>query len=310
MFMIGRFVTAGERAQSDINDFLDFSFFTNGNPDPSKTPAPLALYGYRDIHTIYVEAGKVPGLSLISGGSANNQVLCVGWDYLAVSKLASTIGKTNQTDKNPQQENGRENNTYYQHYDAALGQNLANVSQPLDLERLFGSYVIQFEGISENWHMADVFTLDIGELNDGVLMAAYDFGDVWGTMILSQSDEKLELWAMLNDRPRRTLAQARSRLTRHYQTSPPAPGRLFYLIRGRARGEDAIFFTPERAHLDILDHECAKLSGMAKTLADMGSDLNFWAHKVADEPNKHIQAWGEFSEKAYEFERRDRWRRR
>lgn len=196
-----RFAAAGERAQNDINDFLDLYFLTNGYPDPSKTPAPLALCGYRDLHTIYVEAGKVPGLSLVSGGSANNQVLCVGWNYLAVSKLASTFGKTNQTDKNPQQENYCEDDTYDQHYDAVSGQNLANVSKPLDLEQLFGSYVIQFDGISEKWHMVDVFTLDIGELNDGVLMAAYDFGDVYGTMIMSQSAEKLELWAMLNDCP-------------------------------------------------------------------------------------------------------------
>ncbi|KAI8716144.1 hypothetical protein NCS52_00907400 [Fusarium sp. LHS14.1] len=305
-----RFAAAGERAQNEINDFLDFYYLTNGYPDPSKTPAPLALCGYRDIHIIYVEAGKVPSLSLVSGGSANNQVLCVGWNRLAVSELAKTFGKTNQTDKNPQQENYYEDDTYDQHSDAASGQNLANVSQPLDLEQLFGSYVIQFDGISEKLHMVDVFTLDIGELNDGVLMAAYDFGDVYGTMIMSESAEKLELWAMLNDRPRRTLAQARSRLVVHYETSPPTPGRLFYLIRGRARGEDVIFYNPERGHIHVLDDECTKLSGMARTLADMGSNLDFWAHKVSDEPNKHVRAWGDFSEKAYEFESRDRWRRR
>ncbi|RSL71781.1 hypothetical protein CEP53_001331 [Fusarium sp. AF-6] len=144
-----RFATAGKRAQHDINKFLDLYFFTNGNPDPTKTPAPLALYGYRDIHTIYVEAGRVFGLSLISGGSGKNQVLCVGWDRFAVRKLAETIGETNQKDEEHQGDNGRENETDFQPYAAAPGQDLANGSRPLDLEWLFGSYVIQFEGISE-----------------------------------------------------------------------------------------------------------------------------------------------------------------
>ncbi|RMJ07024.1 hypothetical protein CDV36_013387 [Fusarium kuroshium] len=305
-----RFATAGKRAQHDINRFLDLYFFTNGNPDPTKTPAPLALYGYRDIHTIYVEAGRVPCLSLISGGSGKNQVLCVGWDSFAVRKLAETIGETNRKDEDHQRDNDREHDTDYQLCGPAPDQNLANASQPLDLEWLFGSYVIQFEGITEDWHMTDVFTLDIGELNDGVLMAAYDFGDVWGTMILSQSEEKLDLWAMLNDNPRQTLAKARQRLPKRYGIIPSAPRRLFYKIRGRERGEDVIFYFPQRGHIDILDDECTKLSGMAERLAHMGSNLQFWGHKVADEPNKHIQGWGEFSEKQYEFERRDRWRRR
>ncbi|RSL41767.1 hypothetical protein CEP54_015717 [Fusarium duplospermum] len=263
-----------------------------------------------DIHTIYVEVERVPGLVLISGGSGKNQVLCVGWDRFAVGKLARNFGETNQKDEEHQRDNGCENDTDFQPYATAPGQNFANAPQPLNLEWLFGSYVIQFEGISEDWHRKDFFTLDIGELNDDVLMAAYDFGDVWGTMILSQSEEKLDLWAMLNDNPRKSLAKARQRLPTRYETTPSSPRRLFYQIRGRQRGEDVIFFDPESGHIDILDHECTKLSGVAETLADMGSNLQFWGHKVADEPNKHIQAWGEFSEKAYEFERRDRWRRR
>ncbi|RSM06721.1 hypothetical protein CEP52_005629 [Fusarium oligoseptatum] len=104
----------------------------------------------------------------------------------AVRKLAETIGETNRKDEDHQRDNDREHDTDYEPCGPAPDQNLANASQPLDLEWLFGSYVIQFEGITEDWHMTDVFTLDIGELNDGVLMAAYDFGDVWGTMILSQ----------------------------------------------------------------------------------------------------------------------------
>ncbi|KAL2678533.1 hypothetical protein Neosp_009281 [[Neocosmospora] mangrovei] len=87
-------------------------------------------------------------------------------------------------------------------------------------------------------------------------------------------------------------------------------GRLFYKIRGRERGEDVIFSRPEIGRIDILDHECTKFVGKAKSVPHTGSNMEFWGHKVSHEPNKHIQPWGAFSEKAYEFERRDRWRRR
>lgn len=73
--------------RKSIHSFLVFYVLTDGNPDP------LDLYGYRDTHRVYTETDRVPGLSLISGGSGTQQAPCVGWDRFAVCNL---IGKTHQ----------------------------------------------------------------------------------------------------------------------------------------------------------------------------------------------------------------------
>ncbi|KAF5013715.1 hypothetical protein FDECE_314 [Fusarium decemcellulare] len=351
--------TPGERAECDIHRFLDYYFLTNGNPDPWKTPGPLALHGYTDIDELHELVEAIPDLAVINAVSGDDRVVCVGWDYDAVLDLSRSISGTRRKGKKRQQEDDRENDVHHQPYatasrqrplsykdclDVVMSERAAHIEgkkrrrgddwendvhhQPYattsrrrllsddddathshDLDHLEGSYVIESEAYEMSfWSSRRRLTLDIGKVKDGVLMAAYDFGEYYGTMVLSPSKEVLRVWTLMNDTPKRTLKQLG--LTKRPKATPSLSRRLFFEIRGREIGEDVIFYSPESGHIDFLDDECTKFKGQAATDLEGLGRAKFSGYKVSDMPSRSIQPWSSFSEKAYDYESRARWRRR
>lgn len=63
-------------------------FLTDGEPDPSKTPWPLALRGLQDSAALVAKTEQIPGLETCIGGTGAGQTLCIGWSRPAVSRLA------------------------------------------------------------------------------------------------------------------------------------------------------------------------------------------------------------------------------
>ncbi|KAJ3513186.1 hypothetical protein NM208_g15221 [Fusarium decemcellulare] len=225
--------------------------------------------------------------------------------------LSISIAETHRRGKKRQRKDDWENDVHHQPYATAsrqrpLGDGNDDATQPLDLDCLQGSYVIE-SGEMSFWNRHGL-TLDIGKVKDGVLMAAYNFGEYEGTMVLSPSEEALHVWTLMNDTPKRTLKQLG--LTKRPKATPSLSRRLFYQIRGREMGNGMIFYSPESGHIDFLDDECTRFEGLVNELGAMGGRIEFSGFKVSDMSRKCVQPWSSFSEKVYDYENRARWRRR
>ncbi|KAF4461164.1 hypothetical protein FALBO_12043 [Fusarium albosuccineum] len=284
--------TPGERAECDIHRFLDYYFLTNGNPDPwnwpRRFPTLQSISGTRrkgkerqredgrgnDVHhQPYATASRQRPLSYKD---------CL--DVVMSERAAHIEGKKRR------REDDWENDVHHQPYATTSRRRPPSddddATHSHDLDHLEGSYVIESEayGISF-WSSRRRLTLDIGKVKDGVLMAAYDFGEYYGTMALSPSKEVLRVWTLMNDTPKRTLKQLGLK-NRPKVTSSPSR-RLFFEIRGREIGEDVIFFSLESGgHIDFLDAECTRFQGQAATdLEGLGRSV-FSGYKVSDTPKR------------------------
>jgi len=65
--------------------FLD----DNGNPDKTKTPAPIALPGFANPSQVHAAAERILGLESTSGGYGDDRTVVLGWDRSAVWKVAA-----------------------------------------------------------------------------------------------------------------------------------------------------------------------------------------------------------------------------
>lgn len=89
----GRCETPGQQAKLDINLFLEHYFLTNGRPDPSKTPEPLALRGCVKKNAVFLMVKRIPTLSWAFSGYGTRMTLYIGWDPVALSALAVNVSK-------------------------------------------------------------------------------------------------------------------------------------------------------------------------------------------------------------------------
>ncbi|KAK8162333.1 hypothetical protein BKA80DRAFT_254461 [Phyllosticta citrichinensis] len=87
-----------ERANQDVDRFIEFYFYTNEVPDPSKTPEPLALNGVEryDRMELHRDAEEVRGLHTASGGSEGTMLLALSDDEVA--NLADSDGDEDDYD--------------------------------------------------------------------------------------------------------------------------------------------------------------------------------------------------------------------
>ncbi|KAH6608570.1 hypothetical protein Trco_001916 [Trichoderma cornu-damae] len=189
--------TPVEKANFDLQRFMDFYFLTDGKPDQAKTLEPLALHGFAKAWKLESMAWSTPGLHACNGGMSDDRTLCIGWDRGEVFKLARSITERAYTaDKalrkakwEQQLEAHRRYTARKQSRETAGGAD--GCPKPFSLDSCQGSYIIQCDTITEGWTSdmtGDTLMMDISRGNGGGLSAHFHFGIVRGTMVFSLSD--------------------------------------------------------------------------------------------------------------------------
>ncbi|KAK8209417.1 hypothetical protein IWZ01DRAFT_483329 [Phyllosticta capitalensis] len=302
--------TPGEKATHDLDKFIDYFFLTDEKPDKSKTPKPLALYGFRNRWVLHEKAKHIPGLETYTGGrDEKDKVTCIGWDSKEVRRLSDEIDrKASEARAKIKEAEWEEVMEAHRQYVAEAGSgkkgkkgSAANKkAKPFKLDSCVGSYAVKCDKVAGGWsHInGNDFVLDIDNDGNGILIAAFDFGILEGTMLLSQSEDKLE-----------TAARGRGGAAKKRKTTSTSSTsrRVFYRMRGRETGEGEIFSDPLSGHLDF-DDQGVKFEGMAYSLAFCGQNVEFTGYKVSDAPGAQAEDWDAFSPDQYEYERTARWR--
>ncbi|KAL7960328.1 hypothetical protein V8C34DRAFT_276861 [Trichoderma compactum] len=190
--------TPGERAACDINRFMDLYFLTDGKPDKTKTTMAMSLSGFGDRWTLHGMAERIPGLHTCSGGRSPNREVCIGWDRVEVFGLASSISDRDDRASKAKQKAERDQQLErHQKYvdqvqSKKAGKGASKSSRAFSLNRCQGSYIVQCDEIEDGWDDLGMLTLDISIGKGNTLRAAYYFGIMEGTMILSQSEDTLQ----------------------------------------------------------------------------------------------------------------------
>ncbi|KAK8189227.1 hypothetical protein IWZ00DRAFT_509745 [Phyllosticta capitalensis] len=301
--------TPGEKATHDLERFINYFFLTDGKPDKSKTPKPLALYGFRNRWPLHDKAGRIPGLETRSGGrDEKDRVLCIGWDRDAVWRLAGEIDeKASEAQAKIEEAEWEEVMEAHREYVAEAGRgkkgkkgSAANKkSTPFKLDSCVGAYAVKCDEVAGGWsHInGNDFILDIDTDRDGILIAAFDFGIFEGTMLLSLSEDKLD----------RAAKGGRGAAKKRKTTSSSSTSRrVFYRMRGRETSQGEIFSDPLSGHLDF-DDQGVKFEGLAYSLAFCGENVEFTGYKVSDAPGAQADGWDAFSPEQYEYARKARW---
>ncbi len=193
--------TPAERATKDLDRFLTHYFLTDGRPDPSKTPEPLALTGFEDRFALHDKARKIPGLETCSGGEGKTRTICIGWGY-SVQALALKMNVESRRRKK-EQEDALWDAAMEEHRELAAatrkqgGPKVVGLSpEPPNLQKCKGSYIIRCERVAQSYPSRDLFTLDVGfgrGPNPRVLSGALEFSFFQGTMLLALEQDRRRL---------------------------------------------------------------------------------------------------------------------
>ncbi|KAK8163814.1 hypothetical protein IWX90DRAFT_415638 [Phyllosticta citrichinensis] len=297
-----------ERANQDVDRFIEFYFYTNEVPDPSKTPEPLALNGVEryDRMELHRDAEEVRGLHTASGGSAY------------------------QFDRRADQEKRRQREA---EWEASLN---AHEDYVAESRRYEGSYIIQCDAIINGYPTENELSLDICPGSSGSLEAAYDFNIIEGTMLLALSDDEVanladsdgdeddyddydgyENYEEEEEEEEEDLqpipngkrsAPDASGPAKRRRIEPSNPRRLYFRMKGREAREGERFSNAESGHIDFLDDDCTKFVGLMYECCLLGRNVEFKGFKVSNTPEKEPEDRSTFSGAKYEYERRARWR--
>ncbi|ETS79927.1 hypothetical protein PFICI_07456 [Pestalotiopsis fici W106-1] len=200
-----KYSNPAERAKQDLHRFMEHYFLTNGRPDESKTPEPMALYGYDDRHLLRAAAERVPGLETWSGGTGSMRTICIGWNRSAVISLARHVDR-----QSSRQEAERSDNlwlTAMKDHDRLVqqvrkeGPRVQTRSiEPPTLQKCRGSYVIRCEEVSGQWPSMAPFTLDVSRgVAPSISAGRLDMGYFDGTMLIALSNDRLEDYIQAQD---------------------------------------------------------------------------------------------------------------
>lgn len=321
-----------ERAEHSLDRFISHYFLTNGEPDPSKTKKPIALPGFRNRSAVHSWADRVPGLETRSGGEEPNRTLFIGWGRSAVWDMAR------EADAEAYRQQGERANDRWAEVEeehrefvktAKKGAKKVNAKSPTPavLQKIVGSYVVRCEDIEEQWPSEHELTLDIAfGPKDNVLEGAVSFNVIEGTMLLALSDDildELDVDTLDSDdsddsdeddedeepalSKKRAAPAPKHKPGRPKKAKTNAQTRHIPLrIRGRETGEGEMFYDSERGHLEFTDNTYTRFTGVVG-LPHVGPKVEFEGLKVDSEPQQQADAWEEFSERQYEYERVARW---
>ncbi|RFU77115.1 hypothetical protein TARUN_5096 [Trichoderma arundinaceum] len=191
--------TPVEKANLDLDRFMDLYFLTDGKPDPNKTPEPLVLDGldqtWKMQHVVY----KIPGLHTSSCDMMEkDRTLCVEWDREKVFKFGSDMmARALAADKALRQVKWEQQLELHQAYLSSIQpkESIGGADEnpePFSLDRCQGSYVIYCEEIMDGW-TSDItghnFTMDISSGKGNAPRAAINLGIIRGHMIFSLSKD-------------------------------------------------------------------------------------------------------------------------
>lgn len=214
--------TPSERAGYDLDRFMEHYFLTDGQPDPSKKPEPLALYGFKDDQVMTELQGRaagVPGLEIAMGSQGEDRTICIGWDRAAVCGLAGeieniAIGRQRKKNEAEWDKAMQVHQRYVITQDQArshLQAESPSAVSPVEvskenftLQRCRGSFVVKCRAIGEmvpdNF---SIFSIDISDSpahNGETLHAAVNFGVFQGTAILSLNESVLDWFVRFYDK--------------------------------------------------------------------------------------------------------------
>lgn len=197
--------TPSEQVSFDTRRFLDRYYLTDGKPDQTKTPETLVLNSEGRLSDLSWKARDIPGLHTWS--STNNimdPVTCfIGWDRDEIMRLGKEFSdREDEAEKARRRSKWEEHMETHKKYIASIqpkeeaADGVDESSNPFDLDRCIGSYIIRCDAILDGWateHTGDTLSMDISYNSTGdMLLAAYNFGILKGTMTLSLSEDTLK----------------------------------------------------------------------------------------------------------------------
>ncbi|KAK8163813.1 hypothetical protein IWX90DRAFT_415637 [Phyllosticta citrichinensis] len=247
---------------------------------------------------------------------------CIGWDRDAVFRLADNINKENKEAER------RERDADYQRCVARARQRCQSQGNTsFELRQCVGSYSIECDAaLKFNKRYENKLTMDISTAGNETLIAAYDFGVMKGTMLLSLSEENLDAITRAVSKPQydsdyddeeyyedgdeatNTLAKTVAKTgaskraaggpanaSKKRKRIPTLSRRVYYRLRGQETGEGQIIPDPAPGHLEFLSDGCTKFVGLAYDFPYIDSYVRFLGYKVSEKPLKKPDPWDAFS---------------
>ncbi|KAF5622681.1 uncharacterized protein FTJAE_10804 [Fusarium tjaetaba] len=330
--------TPGDKANYDLDLFLEHYFTTNGQPDLHKTPDPLSLEGFDDRLGLHLKAGEVPGLYTKSGGPRDNRTLCIGWNTKAVDALAASINtRALEAKKHEKEKKWTQAMEAHEQYLSTLKPPPASrgrkAKPSFDLEKCQGSYIIKCDPVTDGWQHLNwhILTMNIFPGKGNSLRANFDFGIITGAMFLSSDEEVLDdLVGSENgsgtedsddsevqketkkgrkrSMKKETKVANKGRPAKKKKSVTTLSRRVFYRLRGKETGEGEILPDAEAGEIEFLSDDCIKFSGVAYEFPHVGSNVEFSGYKISSSPEGFPRSWNDYSEAAYERARIGRWR--
>ncbi|KAJ4855052.1 uncharacterized protein T069G_10610 [Trichoderma breve] len=302
--------SASERVALDPERFIATYFLTNGKQDMAKVRKPLVLRKVQNARKFEDMVKKrAPSLFIWHSRTtkddekANKARLRALWEQ--------------------QLERHREYIAQAQLGEPSRGPN----KQPegFSLDRCKGSYVVRCAEIADEWLSflkGRTFTMDIWSRDENILVAAFDFGLIEGTMILGmtedllkddpyESDQDLEArfsdeeeeeisleeemrrfqeWVSGRKRKRRDEAEleAKRQAKAMRRAAEPVPEFLQHRVYLRAHGhrtdKGQVTYEPDAGHLDFRTDDCVEFAGRVYLMTWVGKNVWFYGYKVSDTP--------------------------
>lgn len=178
---------------------------TDGKPDQTKTPETLVLHSDGRMGDLNWKARAIPGLHTWSStyNIMEPSTSFIGWGGDEIKRLGKEFSdREHEAEKARRRSKWEEHMETHKKYLASIqpkeeaANEVDESSKPFDLGRCIGSYVIRCDAIMEGWlteHTGDTLSMDISYNGTGdMLLAAYNFGILKGTMTLSLSEDKLK----------------------------------------------------------------------------------------------------------------------
>jgi hypothetical protein len=313
-----------EEAEMDLDRFMGKYFWSSRAtrvPDQKKTPEPLKFpayaFGDRKLEAILKEGvSATPGLHLES----TSEYVVVGWGAGKVGKVVQALeGERQQMEAEEEaEEKAREagEEAEFWHPHKTFMASYRPTPGPLTLADLKGSYMVKCDKLSGAWEDAcREMRIDIQPQNNPLgLVAAFDFGILSGTMLLSLSEDSLHAFAeeMAVDpdsdsdsdagpesqfdypgKRKRNGGDGNSNASfRRRLGEAPRPNRVYFRWAGAAAEtndlDGPIDELNDRGYLDFSPSDKSVAHGMWIYAVIFGSDtkIDLSVHKIANEPNQ------------------------
>ncbi|KAL7946097.1 hypothetical protein V8C42DRAFT_322465 [Trichoderma barbatum] len=331
----------------DYTRYVDPYDLTDGRLDKPKPTAALAQRRFREGSQSHGIAEKAFSMDVASDSLSLDREFCIGFYNEEDLELVESESDRQKAKWEQELERHQKYVAKMQSKGASKGVNKR--PKAFNLDRCQGSYIIQCDETADNWPeliQGRTATLDISSGKGQTLRAAYDFGLIKGTMILSLSEDTLQavvgeasttpkasfrnedneaeddegdfdLHDFSSGKKRKlgkaSLAQTTGSAALQHanakrrKTTPLPSRRVYFWFRGRETGEGEIFYEPEPGHIDFMSDDCATFTGLMYSCTYVGNNVKFQGYKVSDKPQAKPEKWKAFSEEAHERERVGRW---